>query len=545
MALLTPLNGPLGLRRAKHLLRRTTFRYDKTTLLSFAELTPAAAVQQLLESTPNFLAEPYDPLPAGSPDGYWTSSDEHPNTFDGHGRKRIFITAWWWYNAMQEVSLKHKMTFFLHTSFTVAKDSGAGFSSNFYDHLTLLEYFAFGNLKTLAKKITLDNSMLNYLDNTSNNANNPNENYAREFLELFTILKGEQIGEGDYTNFTELDVQMAARVFSGFKRQFSRAIKDFDTGIPSGYPNKNFHDVEDKTFSHAFNYQTVTGRDNAFGMLDELGDFVEMVFSKEETARAYCRKLYRFFVKSEWGSEVESSVIEPLASLLYENNYDVVPVLEALFTSSHFYDEDDSNPGDEIIGSIVKSPLQTLSEVCSMFKVSIPDANANALQFYRNFFWYFVHRSYLNGAGMSFFNPDSVAGYPAHYQEPDFDRLWFSSNTLIARYKMIESLIYGQNTILGGRTYAELQSVEFVKDTIENPEDASGLVEELAELLYPESIHEDRVYHFVAVMLDGYDEGYWHSAWNHYLNSGDDSTVKSRLDALIIAMVNAAEFQLM
>ena len=46
-------------------------------------------------------------------------------------------------------------------------------------------------------------------------------------------------------------------------------------------------------------------------------------------------------------------------------------------------------------------------------------------------------------------------------------------------------------------------------------------------------------------MLDGYDEGYWHSAWNHYMNSGDDSTVKSRLDSLVIAMVNAAEFQLM
>ena len=56
--------------------------------------------------------------------------------------------------------------------------------------------------------------MLNYLDNTQNNANNPNENYAREFLELFTITKGEQVGEGDYTNYTELDVQQAARVNS-------------------------------------------------------------------------------------------------------------------------------------------------------------------------------------------------------------------------------------------------------------------------------------------------------------------------------------------
>ena len=74
--------------------------------------------------------------------------------------------------------------------------------------------------------------MLNYLDNTQNNANNPNENYAREFLELFTITKGEQIGEGDYSTYTEDDVIMAAKVFSGFKTKLDRSIIDSDTGIP-------------------------------------------------------------------------------------------------------------------------------------------------------------------------------------------------------------------------------------------------------------------------------------------------------------------------
>ena len=187
MASLTPLNSPLGLRRAKHLLRRTSFRYDKNTLLSFAEMTASQAVDQLLKPSVNTLAEPYDPLPTDAPHGYWTSSEEHPNTFDGQGRKRAFITGWWWYNALNEVSLKHKMIFFLHTSFTVAKDSGAGFSSNFFDHLKLLEYYAYGNVKSLAKKITLDNSMINYHYNNSNKAKKPNENYAREFLELFTI----------------------------------------------------------------------------------------------------------------------------------------------------------------------------------------------------------------------------------------------------------------------------------------------------------------------------------------------------------------------
>ena len=71
---------------------------------------------------------------------------------------------------MNQKTLKHKLTFFLHTSLTISKDDGSGTSTHFYDHLRLLDFYAYGNIKTLAKKITFDNSMLIYLDNTSNNA---------------------------------------------------------------------------------------------------------------------------------------------------------------------------------------------------------------------------------------------------------------------------------------------------------------------------------------------------------------------------------------
>ncbi len=545
MASINPYTTVLGFRNAKHLLRRATFNYSKNQLDKFSNMTATQAVDSLLISTENVLLEPYDPLPTSSPDGYWTSSPEHPNTFNGHGRKNAFITGWWWYNAISQISLKHKLSFFLHTCFTAAKDSGSGYSTNFFDHIQLLDLYAFGNLKPLAKKVTLDNSMLNYLDNTNNNANNPNENYAREFLELFTILKGPQIGDGDYTNYTELDVQQAAKVFSGFKRQFNRSIIDNETNIPSGYPNSNKHDSNDKIFSHAFDNQVITGRDSAEGMLQELDDFIEMVFSKNETAKSYCRKLYRFYVKSEWNEEVEQDVITPLSDLLIENNYDILPVVKTLLCSEHFYDADDTNSEDEIIGSIVKSPLQLISEVCSIFNVTFPNPTTDPLRYYVNFFFYFVHNSFLNSAGMDLFNPDSVAGYPAHYQEPDYDRHWFSSNTLIGRYKMIESLIYTKNTISGGKIYTDLDTVLFVENNIENPSNPTTLVSEISELLYPENIDDLRIDYFVTVLLDDYDRGYWTNAWNEYINYGDNTTVKSRLDALILAMVNAAEFQLM
>jgi len=79
-----------------------------------------------------------------------------------------------------------------------------------------------------------------------------------------------------------------------------------------------------------------------------------MIFSQQATAKSYCRKLYRFYVKSEWNQEVEDDIISPLADLLIANNFNLIPVLETLLVSQHFYDEDTINNSDEIIGSIVK-----------------------------------------------------------------------------------------------------------------------------------------------------------------------------------------------
>lgn len=545
MASLTPLNEALGTRRAKHLLRRASFNYSKATIDAFAVLTPRQAIDRLFEPTSNTLLEPYDPLPKENPDGYWLSSDILPSKFNGQARKRNFIAAWWTYNALNEVSLKHKLSFFLHSCFTVAKDDGSGTSSSFFDYVRLLDHFAYGNIKTLATKITLDNSMLVYLNNTNNKANNPNENYSREYLELFTILKGEQIGDGDYTNYTESDVVQAARVFSGFRVRGDRTLIDEDTGIPRGYANPNRHDSGDKQFSVAFGNTIIKGRTTEAGMLEELQDFTNMVFRQEETAKAYSRKLYRYFVKSEWNETVESSIINELANTLRNSNYELIPVVRQLLESSHFYDEDNTINSDEIVGSIVKSPLQLFAEVFTFFKVETVNPHTKPLEFYRNFFFNFVNYSFLGGAGLNMFSPDSVAGYPAHYQEPDYDRHWFSSTSIISRYKLMQSLIYSTNTIAGGRIYTTMDNLALIDDIISDPSDPYVLIEELANYLYPESIDRSRIDYFIKVLMGDYSPTYWAPLWQAYKNGGDKDTVKYLIDTLLIAMVNATEFQVM
>jgi len=539
---LAPFSEVLGLRKAKHLLRRATFNYSKDTLNSIASMTASEALAFLSENPANILAEPFD----YQNDGYWTSSTELPGSFSQQGQKRAYITAWWWYNAINQTSLKHKLSYFLFTSFTVSNGNGAGAATYFYDYIRLLDFYAMGSIKTFAKKITLDNAMLNYLDNTDNNATNPNENYAREFLELFTILKGPQISEGDYTNYTELDVQETAKVFTGFKKQNDRSIIDPDTNLPIGYNNLNKHDTSDKVFSNAFNNHVITGQSTASGMTQELDDFVEMIFAQESTAKSYCRKLYRYFVKSEWDSTVETEIIAPLAQDLILNNFELLPTVTKLLSSEHFYDEDTEDNTDELFGAIVKSPMQLLNEMITFFDISIPNPETLAEDFYNSFFRKFLYNSYLAGAGMSFFSPPSVAGYPAHYQEPDFDRHWFSSTTIVSRYKLIESLIAGRNKISPNAfIMTQIDTVSFVENNIENPSSISDLVSELASFLYPEEIEPTRRDYFIQIALDGYEEYYWSLAWSNYTTDGDDIIVRNRLNALITVMVNASEFQLM
>ena len=160
---------------------------------------------------------------------------------------------------------------------------------------------------------------------------------------------------------------------------------------------------------------------------------------------------------------------------------------------------------------------------------------------------------------MGIFAPDTVAGYPADYQAPMFDRAWFTSNNIISRYNLMGSLLQGRNLIAGpqmnnnGNTYyisifSNLDIVEFIKQNISIPSDQYVIVSELSELMYCESIDNSRKDYFMEFLVPaGFPIYYWGDVWNSYLSGDGNDTlvVKNRLEQLVIKMVNAAEFQLM
>jgi len=165
---------------------------------------------------------------------------------------------------------------------------------------------------------------------------------------------------------------------------------------------------------------------------------------------------------------------------------------------------------------------------------------------YYKFAMNFLRNSYFPMSGMNLFAPDTVAGHPAIYQSPNFDRHWFSSSTILARYRLIECLITGRNKLGGnGQFGSELDTVAFVENTSANPGNIYYLIDEIANILYPNSIDEDRVSYFAELILEDYPSYYWTDTWDEYLATGENTTVKNRLDLLIGAMINAPEYQLM
>jgi len=546
MSALDPLVGSLGLRRAAHLLRRSSLKLTKELIDDFALKNVEQAIDELVLTPPAYTLEEPIYYETGQP---WINSGVDPGT-NNSGFLRNHVVGWWINESIQACTVHYKMVLFLHNTFTTSHSVADGKGEIFYDHLEIIKYYALGNFKEFAKKMTLDNQMLRYLDNRYNTKNAPNENYAREFLELFTIGRGETAGNGDYTNYTEDDIVEAAKVFTGFSTaNREEQYRDADHGTYAGRARFYNHEAADKQFSHRFNDQVITGASDEDDMYRELDDFVDMVFNQRATAVRFVTRLYQFFVRNNISAETESQVIQPLADTFINNDFEIKPVVEQLLKSQHFYDFDDADSTDEIVGGIIKSPIETLAHAMSFFKMPVPDPQNDTENHYKVFWHQFVIRTYFENCGTYLFAPDSVAGYPAYYQEPQYDETWFISSTMIPRYKLGEMLVTGRRVLnygdIGG---TKIDSVAYVEDPnhVSDPSDAATVVDEIIDYLFPEIADSDRrSYILNDIFLEGLSPLNWYYEWLDYESTGIDDDVRIPLDALIISIMRLPEYHLL
>jgi hypothetical protein len=277
---LAPFNATqLGIKNAAHLLRRITFGATKDQITAFASLSPAAAIQQLFHTT---LPDPILPPDLKTGQEWFLSGKTDGNSEEfklGQYFQGWFLSQMMSSGISDNASLayaaREKLVLFLHTHFTCiankVQDSRAMYFQNQLFRQFVLDENAGDpevNFKSLTVKISVDNAMLRLLDGNLNSKGNPNENYARELLELFSIGRGlegtvpENLQDGDYFVYKETDVVAAAEVLSGWQDDPTFANIDPDTNLPRGIvkgtsSNASSHKNTVKSFSERFGSQSV------------------------------------------------------------------------------------------------------------------------------------------------------------------------------------------------------------------------------------------------------------------------------------------------
>lgn len=553
MASLAQRNGQLGRRLSAHLLRRATFGPKRAEIDDLASRSADEAVD-LLMNFPTIPPPPVDPA-TGLP---WVPAGRSGANSDDDDLKLI-VNSWWLHQIFDPaipVNAMQKIMFFLHCSFVTGHDI-IEFSENHYYTLRLLYHYTDKSYKDLALKMCLDNGMNDFLDIGESEKDSPNENFVREFFELFTIGKGPTIGEGDYTTFTEQDVSEAARIMTGFRRNDDWADPlgfDPDTGLPRASMNIGRHDTSDKIFSNAFQNTVITGQALETSMIVEVEDFVNMIFNQEATAKEITRRMYRFFVRPTITQEVEDDIITPLSQSLAANNYTLIPIIKQLLKSEHFYDEATADPMDEIVGGIIKSPLELQAGVIRFFDLAIPDPIVDPFEAYVTFYRWGMQNP-LSEACFDIFMPPEVAGYPPYYQNPDFHRLWMNAKSLPARQQIIEEHIYGPPHLkLDLMAWVENPAniTEYMgNDPMGNAGPHAGariahhLVQELVDYLLPEAIDAGRFSYFMdEILLDNLSETSWMFEWDTYVASQDNTAVRLQIEKLVRAILQSPEYQL-
>jgi uncharacterized protein (DUF1800 family) len=280
----------------------------------------------------------------------------------------------YWLHEMVNSSaqLREKMAFFWHGHFA-CRNLNIFFQQGLLD---VIRRNALGNFGTLLKEVSKNAAMLNFLNNQQNRKDHPNENFAREVMELFTLGRG---------NYTENDVKEAARAFTGW----SATLKGeyiFRKG------------------QHDFGTKTVLGKTGDF----DGGEVLDILLQQKQTAKFITQKLYKFLVNEQ----VDNVKVEWLADRFYKNDYDISKLLEDIFTSDWFYEEKN-------IGAKIKSPVELITGIQRMLP----------MKFERDEVLLLIQRS----LGQLLFYPPNVAGWPG-------GKNWIDSSTLMMRMRIPQML---------------------------------------------------------------------------------------------------------
>jgi uncharacterized protein (DUF1800 family) len=378
---------PWNRRRAAHLLRRTGFGAPVAAIEDALAKGPGPTVDALIDAC---VAQAPIPKPTwaetGGPFPGWTSAQ-----VAAEQAQRAVWTTEFRASLAQHVlttGLLGRLTLFWHSHYATEYTDYFLRPQFAYRYIDLIQRHALGDFKALTHDMGLNAAMLLYLNGSQNTRTAPNENYARELLELHTL------GEGN--GYTQRDITELARAFTGYTVDIPN--------LKVTYVNARFDNWYKTVFGLWENFNYAMAHDHLFQAKRDL------------IARYVCGRLYTHFVHAT----PDEAVVGAMAEIFLQNNWRVEPVLRALFKSAHFYD-------DSLIGAMIPSPYVLLGSFLHHLNVPITTSVAASV---------FNQSRTL---GQELLQPPNVAGWPGH-------RAWLDTSLLPTRWSSLQSVLtaYGK-----------------------------------------------------------------------------------------------------
>lgn len=352
---------PWNYERVAHLLRRAGFGGDYSQIEELLKLGPDRAIDRLLNFDPEAL----------------TRFEQQVTDLKADLGERDDIKAWWIYRIYYSPApLQEKMTLFWHNHFATSMQKVRA-PELMVQQNDLFRKHALGNFQRLVLEVSKDPAMIQWLDNSNNLKGKPNENYARELMELFTI------GIGHYT---EQDIKEAARAFTGWQMDF--------TGF---YFNPEQHDFGEKSFMGQ------TGPFNG-------GDIIRIIMQQPAASEFIARKLFQFLAYDS----PDDATVKELASILVTSRYEIRPLVEKILRSRAFFSE-------KSMQAQIKSPVEFVVGTPKVLELDLDARTAKLLA-----------RAAAQ-MGQNLFEPPSVKGW-------DGGRAWINTATLLNRQNFIQQL---------------------------------------------------------------------------------------------------------
>ena len=376
----TPTASPMGFDEARHLLNRTSFAAQVSEINEFAMLTRAEAVDRLLAETRRQASYPA-PLWSQTYERAYRPEMTQEERMKANRRELVErgleLRTWWVAEMLATKSpFTERMTLFWHNHFATSQQKSRS-ATLMYRQNVLLRKYSTGNFAAMMREVGKDPAMLIYLDGAQNRKGAPNENFAREVMELFTL------GEGHYT---EQDVKEAARAFTGWgidgdvgEFRFRRAIHD--DGV-----------------------KKVLGQEGRFNG----DDMITILLQQPATGEFVVGKLWREFVSPQ----PDALAVKKLAADWRAANYEIKPLLREMLLSDAFWAQENH-------GVLVKSPVDLVIGSLRQFRFSVEDPAPFAV--------------ILRQLGQDLFNPPNVKGWPG-------GEAWLNTSTLLARKGFLNRL---------------------------------------------------------------------------------------------------------